>query len=116
MDETACPISLSARELTDRAGLSAQRVGKLLRPPLHLLLETDIQFLQPDAHVIEAIGEEFELVAGRHRYPLIEIAGSHAGSAVRQRLDRLDHTLSEPERRGGSDAETDERQHQRPLQ
>ena len=74
-----------------RRGLLRQRFAQLMRALLDLLLQAGVGFLQPPRHVVELVGQHFELVAGLDRDALLEIAGADLRRAFAQPLDRHDH-------------------------
>ena len=74
-----------------RRGLLFERFGQLRRALLDLVLQVRIGFLQPRAHVVELVGEPFQLVAGLDVDALGEIAAADALGAGAQGLDRADH-------------------------
>ena len=73
-------------------GLLLQRRGQLSRAILDLLFESRIGLFQLAGHVVELVGEAFELVAGLDRNALAEIAAADALSAGLQGLDRHHHS------------------------
>ncbi len=66
-----------------------------MRALLDLLLEAGVGFLQPSGHVVELVGQQFELVAGLDRDALLEIAAADLRRALAQLLDRNDHLAGE---------------------
>ncbi len=70
-------------------GLLLERLAQFGRAQFDLLLQIRIGFLQPRAHVVELVGEQF--VAGLDRDALGEIAAADTLGAGAQRLDRADH-------------------------
>ena len=67
------------------------RLRQTPRPQRHLALEVRIGFLQAASHLVELIGERFELVAGTDRNALAEIAAADPRRAGREHPDRPDH-------------------------
>ncbi len=65
-------------------GLVLEGFAELLRPRLHLELETGIGPLQPRSHVVELVGERLELIAGSNRDALVKIAVTDARRAFAQ--------------------------------
>ena len=78
------------RHLAERAQLG-DRLRQLAGALLDLVLQVGVGFLEPRAHVVELVGETFELVAGLDRDALGEIAAADPGRARPQRLDRDHH-------------------------
>ena len=99
-----------------RGAQIVERTRKLLCAALDLVFQVGIGFLQPRAHVVELVGEAFQLVAGLDRDALGEIAAADALGAGAQGLDRADHA---PRKENSGEHREDRRrqQHDRePLQ
>src|SRR6185312_3597081 len=67
------------------------RLRQLAGAQLDLFLEIGIGLLEPAAHVVELVGEHFELVARLDRNALGEVAAADAQGAGAQGEDRPDH-------------------------
>ena len=63
--------------------LLRQRLAQFMRPLLDLLLQARVAFLKPPRHVVELVGQRFELVAGLDRDALLEVAGADLRGALR---------------------------------
>ena len=83
-------------DLAERAQL-LDRLRELAGAQLDLVLEVGIGFLQAARHVVELVGEPFELVAGLDRDALAEVAAADARGAGPQHLDRHHHAAGEEE-------------------
>ena len=90
MELTAWLTSPSARSSSTDCASSRVR-------SLDLLLEVRVGFLQAARHVVELIGEPFELVAGLDRDALAEVAAADALRHRPQHLDRDHHAAGEKE-------------------
>ena len=77
-------------DLAERAQL-LDRLRQRASAVLDLLLEVRIGLFQLAGHVVELVGEAFELVAGLDRDALAEIAAADARRARLQGLDRHHH-------------------------
>ena len=77
-------------DLAERAQLG-DRLGELAGAVLDLALEVGVGFLELAGHVVELVGEPFELVAGLDRDALAQVAPADALGARAQGLDRHHH-------------------------
>ncbi len=71
--------------------LLLQRIAQLCGALFNLVLQIRIGFLQPRAHLVELVGEAFQLIAGPNRDALGEIAAADPFGTCAQGLDRHDH-------------------------
>src|SRR4029077_6255838 len=78
-----------------RRRLLLQGFGKLLRALFDLALEVGVGFLQPAGHVVELVGERFDLVAGLDGDARSEVAAAEPRGAGAQRVDRHHHAPGE---------------------
>ena len=72
-----------------------ERGRELMGTLRNLLFQAGVGFLELAGHIIELIGERFQLVAGVDRDTLREIAGAEPGRALTQLPDRPQHPVGD---------------------
>src|SRR6266536_3193725 len=88
--------------------LLLERILELARAFLDFALQARVRLAQLRAHVVEAVGERLELVAGAHVDLLVEIALADAPRAFVERAYRPHHTACERHRAERGDHEAGE--------
>ena len=77
---------------------------------LDLALEAGIRLPQLRAHLVELLGQAFELVAGADLDALVELAGADPRGAFLQRADRPHQRAREEKARGDRDQQAADQQ------
>ena len=82
-------------QLPEQVDVLFERLGQLMRPLDHFLLQAGVRLAELLRHMVEGVRERLQLVACPHRNLLVERACPDALGALLERSDRRHHATGQ---------------------